>query len=169
MAEQPSQASCKEFHGCALPHPTARSLKTAKGELASLSNAQIGFPDLDPASRPKLRYRFLCQVSPSLACRPTQLHVWWPNNGVHLWHDQEDLRIALDRVAPARASLATRLPTRVAQRKRQPSAPRCRMAQILHPLTAKEVVRLLGVRTDTKSRSGKSLHHPSGQSQVNGG
>ena len=53
-------------------------MKTAKGELASLSNAQIGFSDLDPASRPKLRYRFLCQVSLSLACRPTQLHVWWP-------------------------------------------------------------------------------------------
>src|ERR1039457_1218923 len=81
----------KSFHGCALPHPTARSLKTAKGELASLSNAQIGFPDLDPASRTKLRYRFLCQVSLSLACRPTQLHVWLPNNGVHLWHDQEDV------------------------------------------------------------------------------
>jgi hypothetical protein len=75
----------KSFHGCALPHPTARSLKTAKGELASLSNAQVGFPDLDPASRPKLRYRFLCPVSLSLACRPTQPHVWWPNNGVRLW------------------------------------------------------------------------------------
>jgi len=34
--------------------------------LASLSNAQIGLPDLDPASRPKLRSRFLCQVSLSL-------------------------------------------------------------------------------------------------------
>jgi len=71
MAEEPSQASCKNFHCCALPHPTARSLKTAKGELASLSNAQIGFPDLDPASRAKLRYGFPCQVSLSLACRPT--------------------------------------------------------------------------------------------------
>ena len=37
--------------------------KTAKGELASLSNAQIRLPDLDPASRPKLRSRFLCQDS----------------------------------------------------------------------------------------------------------
>src|ERR1035441_9984018 len=80
-----------------MPGFAVAGMQADQGGGASLSNAQIGFPDLDPASRTKLRYRFLCQVSLSLACRPTQLHVWWPNNGVHLWHDQEDLRIALDR------------------------------------------------------------------------
>ena len=64
MAEQPSQASCKELSRLC-PAASYRQIarKRPRGEVASLSNAQNGFPDLDPASRPKLRYRFLCQVS----------------------------------------------------------------------------------------------------------
>ena len=42
---------------CRILPPDRR--KTATGELASLSSAQIGFPGLDPASRAKLRYGFL--------------------------------------------------------------------------------------------------------------
>ena len=102
MAEQPSQASCKEFHGCAVPHPTARSLKTATGELASLSNAQIGFPDLDPVSRPKLRYR--SRLASGSQPEPPGMYTTWRDTS-----PQHELQVAAiraqqsERSGPARA------------------------------------------------------------------
>ena len=59
MAEQPSQASCKEFHGCALPHPTARSLKTAKRGIG------VAFqrPSRIPRLRPRIQTKVALQVS----------------------------------------------------------------------------------------------------------
>ncbi len=64
MAEEPSQASCKNFHCCALPHPTARSLKTAKGGIG------IAFerPNRISRLRPRIQSKVALRVSvPSFA------------------------------------------------------------------------------------------------------
>lgn len=76
MAEQPSEASCKEFSRLWAAASYRRFVENGqKGELASLYNTEIGFPNLDPASRPKLLYRFLCQgfVVVGVQADPTSL------------------------------------------------------------------------------------------------
>ncbi len=82
MAEPPSQASCKDFRRLC-PAASFRQIarKRPPGELASLSNAQIGFPDLDPACRAKLRYGFLCQVWSAdgrAQPKPASVPLVWP-------------------------------------------------------------------------------------------